>query len=147
MCKIIFLVVVFYTITIFSCDKSDDTKKPNETNADTSVPYEGKNVLLKDLVAKGSITIIDFYAEWCGGCMILLPQLEELPRKYENIVLRKVDLTDRREDLERILKTFGEEYVPYIRIYDSDGKLIKAFSVSKIEEVEEVIKPYVKERK
>jgi len=45
------------------------------------------------LEAKG-VTLIDFYADWCGPCQMLTPVIEELATEYEgkaNVVKVNVD--------------------------------------------------------
>lgn len=67
----------------------------------------------KDLV------LLDFYAEWCGPCKMLLPVLEELS-KIKNIDIYKVNV-DKHTNLAR---QYGVMTIPTIVLY-KNGLLIK----------------------
>ena len=42
--------------------------------------------------------LLDFYADWCGPCQALLPNIEKLSKKYEEeFVIRKVNIEQFRE--------------------------------------------------
>lgn len=47
----------------------------------------------KDLVSKG-VTIVDFFATWCGPCKMLSPELEKLAEKRTDINVIKVDVDE-----------------------------------------------------
>ena len=39
------------------------------------------------------IQLLDFYADWCGPCKIMLPVIEELENKYEGKVeFKRIDV-------------------------------------------------------
>jgi thioredoxin 1 len=49
------------------------------------------NVDFYDEVSREKVTLIDFWAEWCGPCKMLTPILEELDLEYSQVDFFKVD--------------------------------------------------------
>jgi thioredoxin 1 len=71
----------------------------------------------KHLVA-GKVTIVDFYAEWCGPCRAIGPKLEELARSDDAVVLRKVNVDKNRA----LAAQHGVRGIPHIIVFDKNGK-------------------------
>jgi len=61
--------------------------------------------------------LVDFYAEWCGPCKMLIPVLERLGDSFEIV---KVDV-DKHFDL---AKEYGIMSVPTLIIF-KNGKIVK----------------------
>jgi thiol-disulfide isomerase/thioredoxin len=43
---------------------------------------------------RGKITVIDFWATWCGPCLASMPRLEKLARKHPDVAVLAVNLDD-----------------------------------------------------
>ncbi|WP_067142306.1 thioredoxin family protein [Oceanivirga salmonicida] len=54
------------------------------------IEYSNKNDIdnLLEETLKSGLTIVDFYANWCGACMELLPILDELSNEVEDKIIK-----------------------------------------------------------
>jgi thioredoxin 1 len=66
---------------------------------------------------RGKITIVDFYADWCGPCRKIGPVLERLAAANSDIVLQKVNI-DKHRDL---MQEYNVTGIPHIIVYDKSG--------------------------
>lgn len=88
---------------------------------------------LEEVLTEG-ITLVDYFANWCGPCKMIGMELEELT----NIHIIKVDV-DTHEEL---AKTHGVMSIPTIEIY-KNKKLVKTIIGYKTkDELEQIIKDF-----
>ena len=51
-----------------------------------------------EVLAQGGVTLVDFFADWCGPCKMLSPVLQKLSERYEGKVnFIKVNVDDEME--------------------------------------------------
>ncbi|CZT47295.1 probable protein disulfide-isomerase precursor [Rhynchosporium secalis] len=64
---------------------------------------------------KDDITLVEFYAPWCGHCKALAPEYEEAATtlKEKNIRLAKVDCTEEAD----LCQSFGVEGYPTLKVF------------------------------
>ena len=79
----------------------------------------GQEVDLSSLMAPGKITIVDFYAEWCGPCRRISPQLEQMAKTDPDVTLLKIDIVNWNTP---VIRQFGIQSVPNMRVFDRTGK-------------------------
>lgn len=85
---------------------------------------------------KNGLTLVDFYADWCGPCQMLSPVLEELSKKNKDLKIVKINV-DEHQSLALENKVLS---IPAIKIY-RDGKLInETVGYLELEELEALIK-------
>ena len=74
----------------------------------------------QEVEKSGSLTIVDFWATWCGPCRMVAPILEQLATEYEG----KVKIT--KLDVDANIKTasrFNVRLIPTL-LFFKDGKVV-----------------------
>jgi thioredoxin 1 len=69
---------------------------------------------------RGKITIVDFYADWCGPCRKIGPVLEKIAEGNSDIVLQKINV-DKHRDL---MQEYNVTGIPHIIIYDKSADVV-----------------------
>ena len=55
------------------------------------------NKEFEDIIANDNITLIDFYAEWCGPCKALSPIIDQVAQEAVGVTVGKVNVDDERD--------------------------------------------------
>lgn len=85
------------------------------------VSKAGEDFDLKQSLAKGKLTIIEFSADWCMPCKVLEKKLVSYITENEGIALRKVNIVSFESEVAKT-KLKGVGAIPYVIIIDSSGK-------------------------
>ena len=92
---------------------------------DVRTDAKGAKVDVKKTVVPGKITVIDFYADWCGPCHVLETRLHHYMTANPNLALRRVNIGKWDNDAaKQATREFRAEALPYIRVYDAKGKFV-----------------------
>ena len=99
-----------------------------------------KPIDVKKDLASGKVTIVDFWAEWCGPCHVLSPKLERLVQSDSALALRTVEVSQWDSPLgQQMTNEFKAPGLPYVRVYGPEGKFVGAAVGSDIEKVRAIV--------
>lgn len=76
---------------------------------------------LDEIVSSG-VVILDFYADWCGPCKMLMPELSDLVKKID-VNVYKINV-DNNPDVAR---KYGIMTIPTLVLY-KEGKIVNKHS-------------------
>ena len=112
----------------------------NQEQADGSTKYtdfalptlDGKRVLLSEVVAKNKITMVDFWASWCGPCRMEMPNVVKAYKDFHDKGLEIVGVShdERKEDWAEAVKEMG---MTWIQASDLKGWKSEAARLYKVE--------------
>ena len=100
------------------------------------VRYDGKSALdIGKVLAHGKITIVDYYAGWCGPCNVLESRLERYMVAHPDLAIRRADIGKWNNAAAAQATHFGAEALPYLRVYDAHGKFVASVTGGMWDEV------------
>ncbi len=86
-----------------------------------------------DELIKNDLVLVDFFADWCGPCKMLIPVLEELSKTY-NVVKVNVD------EFEEIARKYGIMSIPALYLFKNGELIDKKIGYRELDELENWLK-------
>ena len=96
----------------------------------------GAPVDITQHLALGNVTVVDFYADWCGQCRHISPSLEQMARTDPEIALRKIDIVNWKT---AVVKQYNIRSIPQVNIYNRGGRLVGTVVGADIQEVKRYV--------
>ena len=71
----------------------------------------------ENIISNNDITLIDFYADWCGPCKALAPIIDDIAKNEAHITVGKVNVEEERD----LATKYGVRSIPTMVIF-KNGK-------------------------
>lgn len=84
---------------------------------------------------KGKV-LVDFWAEWCGPCMMLGPVIEEVSEEVDDVKFCKVNCDEARD----LALQFGIMTIPNLIVFENGEQVNQSVGYIEKEDVLELIK-------
>ena len=72
---------------------------------------------------KEGLALLDFYADWCGPCRMVLPIVDEIAKEREDLLVGKINVNDNPD----LAREFGVISIPTLVVM-KDGKVVNKVS-------------------
>jgi thioredoxin 1 len=72
----------------------------------------------EELNIENGITVVDFYADWCGPCKMMMPLIEALEEDYPEVTILKVDA----DSFPQLMLKHEVTNIPTLDIYENGQK-------------------------
>lgn len=97
----------------------------------------------RELTKNKKLIIVDFFAVWCGPCVMLTPSLTNLQEKYgnDNIEIVKVDVDN--ENLAELCEECEITCMPTIVFYFNNELQINRIEGANVNAIESSIKEFI----
>jgi thioredoxin 1 len=79
-----------------------------------------------------TVTLKDFYADWCGPCKTQDPILEDLEEEYENVSFEKINVDEQQD----VANEYQVRSLPTLIIENDDGIVERFVGVTQAEDIE-----------
>ena len=82
-----------------------------------------------------TVTLKDFYADWCGPCKTQDPILEELEEDWDSVTFEKIDV----DEAEDVANQYQVRSIPTIVVENDDGVVERFVGVTQREQLEDAL--------
>ncbi|MFC1493888.1 TlpA family protein disulfide reductase [Thermodesulfobacteriota bacterium] len=123
--KVISILVILFIIG--GCAPETDVHIMKDAPDFTLKSLTGEKISLKDF--KGNIVLVDFWATWCGPCLMSIPELVRLQDKYRGrgVVILGISLDDPAEVDNAQLQRFTEKYKMNYYVMRDDKDVMRIY--------------------
>ena len=89
---------------------------------------DGKDVNLAEVIKNNQLTLVDFWASWCGPCRHENPVVKAAYEKYHELGLEIVGVSVDKNEA-KWLEAVEEDALPYIQVRDVEGDVANDYAV------------------
>jgi len=79
-----------------------------------------------------TVTLKDFYADWCGPCKTQEPILEEMEEDWGDVQFERIDVDENQD----VANQYQVRSIPTLVVEDDDGVVERFVGVTQREDIE-----------
>lgn len=113
-------------------------EEPLEVIADASLPDAERNyVSIKDEIGKHKITLLDFWASWCGPCRETAPIMVDLYQRYkgQGLGIIGISLDEDFDEWQEAIEELGLPWLQLSELRGWDDTLVGTYQIQAIPRV------------
>lgn len=84
---------------------------------------------------KEKTILVDFWAEWCGACKMMMPMVEKLAERYPDIIIGKVNVDEESS----LVSRFNIMSIPTVLVYKNGEINYHQVGYRTVEQLEDLI--------
>lgn len=82
-----------------------------------------KDEFSKSVLQNGKVVLVDFWADWCPPCRMMVPILDKVSQKMdEDVDIVKVNIEEHEENAQ-LAAEYGVQSIPNMLVF-KDGKVV-----------------------
>ena len=82
-----------------------------------------------------TVTLMDFYADWCGPCKTQDPILEDLEEEWNEVEFEKINVDEQQE----IANEYQVRSLPTLIVENDDGIVERFVGVTQTDDLEDAL--------
>ena len=79
--------------------------------------------------------LLDFYADWCGPCQMLLPIMEEFEKAHPEVKVTRVNI----DDAEELAEKYGVSGIPCLVVLKDGEEVAREVGVMPLKKIEKMV--------
>jgi len=87
---------------------------------------------------EGKVTIVDFFADWCGPCRVVDAHVKKVLAERKDLAYRRLDIVDWDTPLAKHWMA-GVPELPYVVVFDRHKNKVAAITGAKLDELDAAI--------
>ena len=72
-----------------------------------------------NILAQNDTVLVDFFATWCGPCRMLMPLLDKVSEKLEDLLIIKVDV----DQFPELASTYSVSAIPHLVLFRNGAEV------------------------